>query len=274
MKWIFFISVLLLLTFGCRKKQPDLNPAQNACDCLIRQRSTFEMGEIAQNLFIDLDTIVVPIDYMDGNPANFDYNNPVNVEFSSNNPNAISYEWIVGNNQPVIKNNRNFSLSFGGALGTIPVKLITKSKLNTMCIPDDDGYDTIVRLLTLINIDPHPLTGLYYGINNNFPGNIFSVEIDTFRSENNPNQVYFGIKNLPQGNTFDRFNIFGTSFFQGISESGGSNNYVQFASNGINSGLFDYKSRKIEINYSAYYLDLNYNIIDYFNNTVFSGTKN
>lgn len=178
-KMTMLLVVALALVLGCKKKvQPDMGGAQNACDCLKEQRSSFFMGEIYGEQYIDLDTVIMPIYYSDGNPANYQYINYTYITFKSNNPNALSYEWQVGSNS-TSQTVREFSLYFLDSLDQLPVRLITKSKPNTKCIPNDDGIDTIIRYLNIKNMLPNPMWGKYYGYSSEAPNDYFTIEIDT-----------------------------------------------------------------------------------------------
>lgn len=117
--FIVLVFIVPFLFLGCKKVQPEMNEAQNVCDCLKEQRSTFFMGELYGDVQIDLDTVIMPIAFGDGNPANFQYINYTYITFSSNNPNALSYEWQVGNNSTT-QTTKEFSL-------------IWVCKLNSVC---------------------------------------------------------------------------------------------------------------------------------------------
>lgn len=207
MKVLFPLFILVFtLFFSCKKRvQPDMMDVQNACDCLIKQRSTFFMGEKFGEQYIDLDTVIMPVGFGDGNPANFDYINYTYITFKANNPDALSYEWQVGNNS-TSQNSKEFSLYFLDSVNQMPVRLIMTSKPNKKCIPDDDGIDTIVRYLHIKNKLPHPMWGKYYGFSSESPNDYFTIEIDTLTMYNpiwtSPYSCGEVIKNLPNGKVF------------------------------------------------------------------------
>lgn len=170
---------MLLVVLACKKiEQPELSTVKDPCDCLIKQRSTFFIGEKHGDQYIDLDTIIMPVGFGEGNPINFEFINYTYVTFKSNNPNAISYEWKVGNNS-VSQVVKEFSLYFLDSVNQMPIQLITKTKPNKKCIPNDDGIDTIVRYLSIKNKLPHPVWGKYYGFSSEAPNDYFTIEIDT-----------------------------------------------------------------------------------------------
>jgi hypothetical protein len=166
----------------------------------------FMMGEIYGDEFIDLDTVVMDVDYKDGNPANYDRDTYTYVYFKANLAGA-SYEWQIGNNG-IVKTGKEFSLLFSYRVGTIPVRLIVHKAPNKYCFPNDDGIDTVVRYLTVDNVEPHPLFGEYKGYSLSNPSEQFTIKMDTSRFNElgyEPNtgyySVYKGIYNLPNGNT-------------------------------------------------------------------------
>lgn len=203
-RFVGLLFLMILVLFGCKKiEQPTLTESNDPCDCLIKQRSTFFMGEKFGEQYIDLDTIIMPVGLGDGNPANFDYINYTYVTFKANNPSALSYEWQVGNNS-TSQTSKEFSLYFLDSVSQMPVRLIMKSKPNKNCIPNDDGIDTIVRYLNIKNKLPHPMWGKYYGFSSEAPNDYFIIEIDTAQF---PITV-FGesvlaevVYNLPKGKT-------------------------------------------------------------------------
>ncbi len=259
---LYFILFASALLTSCRKEQPSMNENNN-CDCAKEVSANFQMGEKFGEEFVELDTIAMPISYYDGNPANFGYQNDVYVYFSANIKNAISYEWQVGANS-ITQSTKDFGLYFSDTIGTIPVRLIVHAKPNLICFPNDDGVDTVVKYLTIRNVQPDPLTGKYSGYNTNDPAHVFTIEIDTTRINvpTSPFGYYvgLGIKNLPDGNN-NWFFVGGdlgstTLCFIGVGYPSEpySGNYVLYDENSIgfdNStvGLYDPKTNKITINY-------------------------
>ncbi len=197
--FVFFLAFVVVS--ACKKEQPQPDASLN-CDCAKEVSADFKMGEKFGTQFIELDTIAMPIDYADGNPANFDYFNTVLVYFSADYTNALSYEWQIGNNSTV-QTTKDVSLYFNDTVNHLPVRLIVHAKPNLICFPDDDGVDTIVKYLTIKHMPPDPLKGKYYGYNTDNPGHYFMIEIDTTTFHNDamlpPNLCSLSIKNLPEG---------------------------------------------------------------------------
>lgn len=197
--FVFFLAFVVVSS--CKKEQPQPDTSLN-CDCAKEVSADFKMGEKFGNQFVELDTIAMPIDYADGDPANFDYFNTVLVYFSANYPNALSYEWQIGNNSTV-QTTKDVSLYFNDTVNHLPVRLIVHAKPNLICFPGDDGVDTIVKYLTIKHMPPDPLKGKYYGYNTDNPGHYFMIEIDTMTFHNDvvipSNFCSLAIKNLPEG---------------------------------------------------------------------------
>jgi hypothetical protein len=201
MKFYVPIIAALLLVTSCKKEQPFIGETKDICECLKEKRSSFFMGERFGEQNIDLDTIVMPVFYADGNPANFDSINDVYIEFEAPYEDALSYEWWVGSD-PTPKTERSFGLYFDDTM-TIAVTLIMTSPINEQCIPGDDGMDTISRVLSIKNVSPHPMWGSYYGYDLEDPNNPYTIEIDTmtqyFSFLTPPYACREVIKNLPEG---------------------------------------------------------------------------
>jgi hypothetical protein len=201
MKKIASVFLLVFLAVSCKKNQPLIGEPKDLCECLKEQRSSFFMGEKFGSENINLDTIIMPVNFSDGNPANFDSINSVYVYFEANYKDALSYTWQVGSNS-TSQSTASFGLYFNTQDDQIPVTLITTSTPNPKCIPNDTGQDTIVRYLTIKNELPHPMWGSYYGATTDNPNDLFTIEIDTMTR-------YFSwlpgnlcgevIKNLPNG---------------------------------------------------------------------------
>jgi hypothetical protein len=199
--YIFFFFIVV----SCKKDDFSSTGGYN-CAKEKPVSADFMMGEIYGDEFIDLDTVVMDVDYQDGNPANFIRDTYRTVHFKANIAGA-SYEWQVGNNGTV-KTSKEFSLLFSNRVGTIPIRLIVHKAPNKYCFPNDDGIDTIVRYLTVDNVEPHPLFGEYKGYSLSNPSEQFTIKMDTsrfnqlgFEPYTGHYSVYNGVYNLPNGNT-------------------------------------------------------------------------
>ena len=89
-----------------------------------------------------------------------------------------AYEWLVG---PMTRRTtQKFALFFDKTtLGSIPVRLIARRPLNTACFPNDDGVDTLTKVLTLMpRQDPRAaVLGKFRGANISSPRDTVTVRI-------------------------------------------------------------------------------------------------
>jgi hypothetical protein len=128
---LLFFAVLL---HSCKKEQPALRSLEEDCDCAKEVSAEFLMEERtgltdSHYKFTNTDTI---------------YHNKA-VRFTALDSTA-NYTWYIGaeklNTRKVL---RYFDQSLIGH--TIPIILVVKKNANTICIPTDDGYDSIVKYL-------------------------------------------------------------------------------------------------------------------------------
>ncbi len=134
---LLFLGVGTLLLGSCRKEQPEMAPLNENCDCATEVSAEFLMEEresfLNPELRIDTDTI---------------YKN-ANVRFTALEPNA-EYTWYIGTE---ILHDQSFERHFGDEYAgqTFPMILVVRKDPNAICLPGDDGYDSIVRYLTISN---------------------------------------------------------------------------------------------------------------------------
>ena len=124
-----------------------------------------------------------------------------------------SYEWTVGDD-PRTFNEKRFTLRFENPETSIQVKLKVTKSPNNKCFPDDDGEDTLIKTLTVIDRSTSPIAGTYVGSLTNSPNDQFEVTVS-----NLGNGVY-KISNLIKGclpsyNQFSEFPAYKTLGFDG-----------------------------------------------------------
>ncbi len=89
------------------------------------------------------------------------------------------YEWKIGKDpyrQAVT--DRITTLRFPLPFNSIEIRLIVHSKPNTVCFPNDDGIDTLIKYLTVIDRLSNPIrNGRFSGYLAEEPSNTFVVEI-------------------------------------------------------------------------------------------------
>lgn len=113
-----------------------------------------------------------------------------------------SYEWLFGSIDK--RTGQNVIVDFSkNDLGTIPVRLIARRPLNTVCFPHDDGVDTLTKILTLVPFrDLHaPIYGKFQGANKDAPADTFSVRVYSgpdLKYVNNPDYVNY-LVGIPKG---------------------------------------------------------------------------
>ena len=155
LKLLFVFGIIFLATlFACKKEQPEFNKApQDPCACASEVSADFVIEEIA--LWNTSDMWYSETDSILRNQR---------VRFTALEENA-EYKWYIGldelTDQSVV---RYFQSQWAGSI--IPITLVVKKDPNTICFPDDDGYDSIIKVFTVSEfgkIDPDDPNNLIYG---------------------------------------------------------------------------------------------------------------
>ncbi len=164
------ILILLITISSCRKEQPEMNELNENCDCAKEVSADFYIKEVGAPLW-ESDQLESETDTI--------YHTR-NVHFIAKEPNA-EYTWYVGTE---VIHEKEFFRHFGAQYQgqTFPFTLVVKKQPNKICLPNDDGYDSIVKYLTITNdsgenfySDPnYRLEGLFRMSNQ---GNLDSVDI-------------------------------------------------------------------------------------------------
>jgi hypothetical protein len=136
LKASFFLLNLLLVMLACKKiEQPEMSQLNQECDCAKEVSADFVIEEMTRwpgaslNRLTETDTI---------------FKNK-NVQFRALEDGA-SYTWYIG--QEIIDGQitgRFFEESLAGM--NIPITLVVKKKPNKICFPQDDGYDSITKIM-------------------------------------------------------------------------------------------------------------------------------
>ena len=131
--YIFFFFIVV----SC-KKDKITPPAPDPCIGLQEVSADFTMEEMThanENLakYTNTDTIF----------------SKKNVRFTAKEENA-EYTWYIGTE---VLHTRSFTRYFGATLEgqSLPITLVVKKAANTSCFPLDDGYDSIVKYLSVSN---------------------------------------------------------------------------------------------------------------------------
>ncbi|MBP5982428.1 MAG: hypothetical protein KA734_01810 [Fluviicola sp.] len=136
---LYFILFAFALLTSCRKEQPSMTNGLTDCGCAEETSANFLMEEMTTGnnnfaRFTDTDMIF----------------SSKNVRFSAKENNA-AYTWYIGAEVLHTKEvTRFFDNSFVGQ--TIPITLVVKKKPNTICFPNDDGVDSIIKYLTIAQL--------------------------------------------------------------------------------------------------------------------------
>jgi hypothetical protein len=139
MKKTVILFCIVSMLYSCKKEQPSMAVLNEGCDCATEVSANFLMEEMATPInwshtkqHTDTDTM-----YANGN-----------VRFYALEPDA-EYTWIIGSE---IIHEREFYRYFNAShVGqTFSMTLIVNKTPNSICLPNDDGIDTLVRQLTIV----------------------------------------------------------------------------------------------------------------------------
>ena len=139
MKKIITFCALSLLVFSCKKEQPVMNPLNQGCDCAKEVSADFLMEEMATPIDWPYEPHLTDSDTVYAN---------TNIHFYAKEAGA-EYTWVIGAEEV---HEREFYRYFSTALigQTLEMKLIVSKSPNLICLPNDDGKDTLTRYLTIV----------------------------------------------------------------------------------------------------------------------------
>ncbi len=131
----------LILLVSCKKEvQPDMIALNENCNCAKEVSANFLIEEMTSPFsdarFTDADTIY----------------KGKNVRFRALEDNA-QYTWYIGNE---VLNTQEVARFFNSSLGgqNITISLAIRKKPNSICLPNDDGYDSISKTFHVSTKDP------------------------------------------------------------------------------------------------------------------------
>jgi len=132
---IFLASALLML--ACKKEKPELGISdQDPCGCVSEVSAEFDIEELANFIFDDLPDWVVTDTVLHSST----------VRFRALETDAAEYTWYLGaevlNTSSV---ERNFPSQWANS--NITITLVVRKTPNSICFPNDDGYDSIVKVM-------------------------------------------------------------------------------------------------------------------------------
>jgi hypothetical protein len=149
---LFTATALAITLLACRKIQPDFDvSAEDPCDCASEVSADFDIIEpISHQLPPEQNVFTLTDDILTYKRAYF----RAKVE-------DAEYTWYIGidtlNDREV---NRFFQEQWGGS--NIPITLVVKKEPNYRCFPNDDGYDSITKIMRVHNYcDTNILEGTF-----------------------------------------------------------------------------------------------------------------
>jgi hypothetical protein len=139
-------ALLLVVVWACRKEKPafDLSDKE-PCTCASEVSADFKIEESGNYILDDLPDWVETDTVMHSST----------VKFSALETDAQEYTWYIGSeviHQPTVS--RQFLSSW--AETDIPITLVVKKTPSNVCFPDDDGYDSIVKIMHVSKYPIYP----------------------------------------------------------------------------------------------------------------------
>jgi hypothetical protein len=136
-KTMLYFLIAAIFT-ACQKEQPALADGQAGCDCAREVSAAFLQEEMATPIGWDkirkTDTDTA---YAEGN-----------VRFYAVEENA-EYTWYIGSE--VLHEREVYRYFDNSTVGApIPITLVVRKTPNNICLPNDDGYDSVTRYLTMV----------------------------------------------------------------------------------------------------------------------------
>lgn len=130
------LTTILLAQYSCKKVQPEMKELD--CSCAKETNADFDIEEIAgYGLWYEKRSIT---------DSSF---KDINIIFTAKAENA-TYKWYIGNEILETKSvMRFFNSSLVGQ--TISITLVVQKKPNYICLPNDDGYDSITKTVVITN---------------------------------------------------------------------------------------------------------------------------
>ncbi len=108
----------------------------------------------------------------------------------------VSHEWIIGL-EPSARRGQTQVISFWDWRGTVKITHIVTGTPRTACFPNDDGIDTVVKTIQVLDYDENlPIIGTFRGYLKIEPAKLFDMEV-LF----NPDRNWIEVINLPDGCT-------------------------------------------------------------------------
>ncbi|PKR79721.1 hypothetical protein CW751_13430 [Brumimicrobium salinarum] len=135
LKFLLLPFLFLLALFACKKEQPEILNAEDPCDCASEVSADFEIREALNNGAPSINMYTVTDDILAYKTAYFKAKEA-----------DAEYTWYIGAD---IETDRETAKFFPGqwAGSVIPITLVVEKEPNTICFPNDDGYDSITKYM-------------------------------------------------------------------------------------------------------------------------------
>jgi hypothetical protein len=178
---ILFIPFSSLVFNSCKETKeetPCNDPTNRNCPnfnpCLIDKPTTADFHMYEENAFLSMENIWV---YYDTDTSITD-----RVRFEALDKNALSYTWHIGT-EPEPRTQKSFTINFVDSRTPKRIRLIVRKAPNLRCFPNDDGVDTVDRMLYFVNRYDSlniPMIGTFKGISTKDPNKEIEVRIGYF----------------------------------------------------------------------------------------------
>lgn len=139
---ISFFALLFLLGMSCKKEKPTVPNEVDPCDCAKEVSADFSIEEklLKQDNGSWLDTIHIESDKVLADRK---------VRFTASEQGA-EYTWYVG--AEIITDKSFYRYFSTNEIGfNIPITLVVRKAPNSICFPDDDGYDSITKVMQVVD---------------------------------------------------------------------------------------------------------------------------
>jgi hypothetical protein len=154
---VIILFLVLLVAFGCKKEKPTVPEEVNPCE--LAQPTTGDF-------LIEEQTAPAPPQLRKYTITDTVFNGK-NVRFTALQDDA-QYTWYIGTE---VLHVQSFERYFGSSLSNtdIPITLVTRKTPNKLCFPNDDGYDSITKIMHVSHLPDWVSPDVTYGpIEGNF----------------------------------------------------------------------------------------------------------
>ena len=91
---------------------------------------------------------------------------------------GLNYKWIIGADT-IYEREYIFRFSNEFAGGIYPIKLIVSGEIDSLCFPNDNGMDTVIKYLPVVDFMDNPILGTYKIAWDSAPQDSFDVKISS-----------------------------------------------------------------------------------------------